>query len=134
MNNIFELSYFIKADSPEETDNFISKIRKNLEDGGAIVTDISRIEKKRLSYPIRKQTEAYFGHLKFLSKEGHDMGLLKDFFAAEPNIIRSLLVKASKSQESPRHRGARIERKAPPAQGAASEEAIDKKLEEILGA
>lgn len=133
LNNwLYELSYATKANSPEEAGLDVEKMRKFLEDKGVIVTDVSRTEKKRLAYPIKKESEAYFGHMKFLPKE--DIASeLNGFLKSQKNILRMVLVKAVAVEKAPRMQKPRKERKDT-VQVAADVEAIDKKLEEILGA
>ncbi len=130
MQNLYEISYFLKADSLEEAEETLNTMRKRLEDKGAMVTDSSRPEKRRLGYDIKGRSEAYFGALKFTAKDGQGASL-GETLEGQKKILRFMFVKAKK-EEVRRKRESRPERKIP-AEPATDIEVIDKKLDEILG-
>lgn len=129
----------------EEAKDFHQKTKNQALGFGALIEDEGRIEKIRLSYPIKKQLEANLGSFKFILDPAK-IDELNSKIKAENQILRVLCLKTIKPPQrqistKPFRPTSFTEIK--PAQGwstsggkeepAVSIEEIDKKLEEILG-
>lgn len=126
----------------EEAKDFHQKTKNQALGFGALIEDEGRIEKIRLSYPIKKQLEANLGSFKFILDPAK-IDELNSKIKAENQILRVLCLKTIKppqrqistkpfvapqtffATQTPKE----IKKEEP----AISVEEIDKKLEEILG-
>ena len=127
----YELAYLISSDlSKEEVKPFQDKIISFIQnEGGALIENVAPL-KKILSYPIKKQTQAYLAVLNFqLNPEK-----LADFekkIKAEVQILRYLILIKPKPKEVKAVPKKFVPKKAPERKVELKE--IEKKLEEILG-
>lgn len=143
---LYEISFLANPSMLEdEAKDFHQKIKNEAQGLGALIEDEGRIEKTRLSYPIKKHLEANFGNFKFtLDPAKIDELNLK--IKAENQILRVLCVKTERAPQrqintkpfkpatfteiKPTHSWSASDGKK---ELAANIEEIDKKLEEILG-
>lgn len=140
---LYEIGYLIAPSMlEEEARDFHQKIKNEAQGLGGLIEDEGRVEKIRLSYPIKKQTEAYLGNFKFTMESAKiDEFNLK--IKTEKNILRFLCVKTVRPQQrkiNTRPFSAPQTFLAPQTpkeiklgEPTANIEEIDKKLEEILG-
>lgn len=125
----YEISFLIRdeAETPE--------LLKILKQHGAEILFEGHLRKINLAYKIRKEASAYFGYLHFSAAPGAIAGL-EEALRTKVSILRYLIVTPPfarmKSQQRERPREAAP---ASPAQLSAmplSNEALEKKIEEIL--
>lgn len=144
----YELAFQISSNL-EEAD--VQKTRQDLEKAvishGGIVSFAKEPERVRLAYPIKHQTNAFFGYLNFNLESGEAVHQIRDELRLNSNVLRFLILKqeeesktrkedvirrmamaekrrarAIKAAEKPTHKEAE----------KADEKAIDEKLEEII--
>lgn len=129
---LYEVSYFLKASDLSEAAENASRIAGIIEKEHGIITFTAEPALKPLSYPLNKTTEAYWGWLRFLLKPEALINI-KEGFKNESPILRFMLVNAKKEERlrEPLHKRKQPILASPEKQ--ADLEAIDKKLEEILG-
>ena len=98
-----------------------------------------------LSYPIKKETQAFFGALRFMMEPDRAKALEHDL-RTHAGVLRALVIRVKEKIEKPRsprapHPGISAtprpqspppERKAPAPAAALSNEALEKKIEEML--
>lgn len=127
---LYEISYFLRAVSPEEATGKANLVNDSIEKEHGVIASQVQPVLKPLSYPIQKTTEAYWGWLKFMAKPEVATSI-KENLKARPEILRYMLVRAKKEEfiEQPLRKRRPI---ASPEKQAKIKE-IDKKLEEILG-
>lgn len=127
----YELAYLVKDENLTGAAAEIVKAQ-----GGEVRLEgnASRI---RLAYPINKQTEAYFGYVQFLAEPA----VAKTLEAAlnlDQRILRSLLMtppplkEKKRMGEGPRPVEPRVGRPSESRSLPLSNEALEKKIEEIL--
>ncbi len=134
----YELAYLISADvSEEETKALQSKIIGFVQDEGGVLDNEGAILKRKLAYPIKKQTLAYLGVL-FFQVEPEKLANLEKKLKMESLILRFLLLIKPVFKESKLSRR-RVAPRIGVQQPFVSEEEkkvelkeIEKKLEEIL--
>ena len=126
----YELTYLISPDlSPEEIKVFQEKIDSLLKEEGGRIEELKFPFRKKLAYPIKRRSEAYFGNLNFyLSPERLDNFEKK--LKKEPKILRYLILKKEvpKKIEIPKIKPKLIKKEK-----KVELEKIEEKLEEILG-
>jgi|WetSurMetagenome_2_1015567.scaffolds.fasta_scaffold303127_1 ribosomal protein S6 len=146
----YEINLLISPNFTEaEISAFIEKMKGDLQKYGK-VEGSALPERKKLAYPVLKQTEAWFCFFN-LKPEATDRKELLDFiekiFKENKDIIRSLIIKKdTKKTEAPakpmRKRPAKIEEKKEeqpatleekPKKPKAQLEEIGEKLDEMLG-
>jgi len=144
---LYEMSYLISpAYSEEEAGSFHQKLKSQVQELGGLVDAEGNVAKRRLSYPIKKMGEAYLAHFRFTADPEAISKLKTNLESKE--VLRYLLVGTRRAPPPPlriRRFGTTSVEKAVPMvktervsvtrelQPAADIEAIDKKLEEILG-
>ena len=126
---LYEITYLLKTEAEAASEFPAEPIKKQIEDRKGIILEELRAHKIRLSYPIKKQTEAIHGAFKFMMKPG-ELEALKESMSKERGILRYILAHA-KLRET-RRQAFGVKAKEP--RGAAADVAtIDKKLDELLG-
>ena len=144
----YELTYLLSSSIPEDgVLAAASEISRTVEQARGIVNRMETPKKRQLAYPIKKETAAYFGWIAFSSAPDGVAGLDKRA-KEDKRILRHLIVEEEVETRVPfvrpigPRRPAVGEKPAPagekPAREKAPEEtldleALDKKLEEILG-
>ena len=122
----YEMSYLLKPDIPEDKiDSEAIELKNIITENGGDIVQTNPPEKKRLSYPVKKQNQAYFGIVYFnTDKDGLDK--IKKNLAFYKKILRFLILsKIIKPKPSPI-----IAQQ--PAKTSAPTQSFDQKLESIL--
>jgi len=139
----YEFAFILKTED-------VSVVTKLLANGGFAVLTENPLEKIQLAYPIKKEDYAFFGYCHF---EG-DPAVIKNLrtdLKLNPGVLRYLLItppfikkpawRKSESAELPEEtkfnlpadRQARLaDRQSSPAESILTNEALEKKIEEIL--
>lgn len=134
----YEIAYLLSPNVPEEEVlTYSSKLTALIEDNKAVVKYVETPKKRKLSFPIKKERNAYFGWATFSSSPEN----LKDIgnkIKVMDGLLRYLIVEKEKREPLIRPmRQLRTEHTAAQPTGIPEEkldlEALDKKLEEILG-
>ncbi len=156
---IYETDYILKGDLGEEKAWEIGEsLRGLIENGQGIVIQESKPQKQNLGYPIKKHSSCYFGAFKFIFSVDKINSLKINF--GRLDLLRLLLVAAKNEKETNQSRFKRRIRQpadrhivatakknstakeetaankptSPPSSNEPLQvEALDKKLEEILG-
>lgn len=142
---LYEIAYLISpALTEDEARDFHQKRKNDVLELGGLIDHEGEIKKRRLSYPIKKMTEAFLAYFRIMLSRDNAEKLKKSF--EQENILRSLFVETKRNpvrvprikpatkpvaEETAAEKATTQEIKA--ADDAKIEE-IDKKLEEILGA
>jgi len=122
------------------------KLNKMIEDSGGVIRKAEEPRKKRLAYPVKKEINAYFGWTTFNAEKDAISGINKKIKALA-GLLRSMLTEEVEIEYRPQmlrtipSRPAQIRPTKPTAPKTTPEtqdekldlEALDKKLEEILG-
>lgn len=142
----YELAYILSSSIPEgEILVAAGKLSALIEEAKGIVKRVEAPKKRRLAYPIKKESNGYFGWTTFrMAPEG--MATLEKKIKGEKNLLRHVIVEEEIETRQPfvrpmTPRRAPTMQKAATIQMSAEEapeekldlEALDKKLEEILG-
>jgi len=137
-NKKYEIGFLAKEEG------FKEKLIKLLTDSGAEIFDNGGLSRIRLAYPIKKENSAFFGFIYFTSQpemiQKIDSNLrlnsevLRHIIIAEPIIQQPIQIAPSKMKRTVFAEKAEIKpevKKVKP-QPILSNEALEKKLEEIL--
>jgi len=122
----YEMSYLLTPDIPEDKiDSEAIELKNIITENGGDIVQTNPPEKKRLSYPVKKQNQAYFGIVYFnTDKDGLDK--IKKNLAFYKKILRFLILsKIIKPKPSP----ITVQQ---PAKTSAPTQSFDQKLESIL--
>ncbi|MEK7643348.1 MAG: 30S ribosomal protein S6 [Patescibacteria group bacterium] len=127
----YELSYWLTSGiSEEEASSAHEELRTLLDSHSAIVESWDSPRRRNLAYPIRKEREGYFGAFRFTVASDQVYAIDKKT-RDRKSILRSMLLgwqHAPTRQYVPRPQTAHKEE-----QVATDVQALDKRLEEILG-
>lgn len=121
----YEISYLLKSEED------VGLVIKALSDLGAEIVNESGISEIRLSYPIRRETRAYFAYLHFNLDPG-SIVKLRDVLQLNSRILRFLIVTPPFIKSQPRREI--LEFRAKPVEFPRvelSNDALEEKLEEI---
>lgn len=135
----YEIAYLLAPSIAEGNAlTYTGKISSWIEGENGIVNYPDKPKKRKLAYPVKKEETAYFGWTKFTAPSASVVNLNKKL-KTEPMILRHLVVE----DELPTSHLLPIQpvktyHKTPPSKRAEPVEqldleALDKKLEEILG-
>lgn len=129
----YEIAFLVKS---EEGVTAISSV---LAEVGATVTVGARPAELRLAYPIEKVSSALFGFIDFTAPPSA-IARIRESLAFSPQLLRFLVVTPPPVREAPRSRrpSVRDSRQDQPravsrGESHVSNEALEQKLEEILG-
>jgi len=139
----YELAYLLSSSVPEgEVLTWAGKITHAVTDAKGIVRRIEEPYLRRLGYPIQKETQAYFGWTTF-TVAPEKLAEIKKVLKALGKIIRLLILEETRKTAPVRPMRLRTIPTAPVTRPILREtekpeekldlEALDKKLEEILG-
>ncbi len=132
----YEVAVLLKAEE------FAPEVAKFLEQHEVEIREAGPLKKINLGYPIKKTTQAYFGYFHVLALPSSIAALDKDF-KTQQSVLRSLIVNVPK-QKPGTSEGSRERRpfmrkpmsvpmgEIKPPRKPLSNEAIEKKIEEIL--
>ncbi len=139
----YELTYLLSDSVPEgEALAYVGKISEVVESQNGAIRRVETPKKRRLAYPVRKEQNAYLGWTTFALSPEY-LSKVERQLKELPQVLRHLIVEEEVEARRPFLRplpprpfvGA--PRPAPPAEKKEDEkldlEALDKKLEEILG-
>ena len=139
---LYEVAYLIAPSfTEEEAQNFHQTIKNEVQSLGGLIDEEGRVEKRRLSYAIKKMREAYLASCRF-QLDPQKIEALETKMKIS-TVLRFLVIKTKRLPQrstsarpfgkitSPENKytAPEISKEAP----AANVEEIDKKLEEILG-
>lgn len=141
----YELAYLLSPSIPEEEIlTHANKLSILIEQAKGIVKHAETPRKRKLSYPILKERNAYFGWVTFQLEPNSVAELEKNIKSQK--LLRHLIVEEDEGEMRPQHFLRTIPSKSAPVahefvpqpSGESPEEkldleALDKKLEEILG-
>ena len=149
----YELAFHI---SPNLEDTDVQKTKQELEkmvsSHGGFISFSKDPERIRLAYPIKHQTNAYFGYLDFNLENPESANQIRDELRLNPNVLRSLFIKLEEkpgqrkedlvrriaAAERRRARAAKdvekpgVSKTEAPKMGEEAEKALEEKLEEII--
>lgn len=140
----YELAYLLPPSlSEEEVLTQAGKLTALIEESKGMIRKVEESKKRYLAYPVKKQTSAYFGWTTFavapefasrLEKKlrGQEQILRYMLVEEEEVTTRPFMLRTIPSRPQP-IRPRPIPREAPKADEKLDLEALDKKLEEILG-
>lgn len=143
---LYEVGFLLAPElNEEEVAGAVGTIRASVEESGGMLESATDPKLQRLAYPVNKKTQAYFGALYFLLSPSA-IGEVDTAMKRNTAVLRHLVAKRIKEEPRPLLRQPVIRKETPlalntPVQepSAAREEksvdveAIDKKLDEILG-
>ncbi|MDP3710573.1 MAG: 30S ribosomal protein S6 [bacterium] len=138
----YEIAYLLPISlSEEEVLTYTHKLSSWIEDAKAVVKYSETPKKRRLAYPIRKETGAYFGWMTFSSSPSFIKSIDKNI-KNDKDILRYLIVDRTgeETQVRPVYYAPTKTTEQPAASTQENKtdekldlEELDKKLEEILG-
>lgn len=137
----YELAYLLSPSLSEaEVSAWIEKLAGLIQDTKGIIRHQEPIQKRKLSYKVKREQNAYLGWVTFSIAPELIKNLEKQVKAL-PNLLRHLLIYEVEIKEPLRIFTPRVSQPRPthipPAQVPSDEkldlEGLDKKLEEILG-
>ncbi len=130
-NKEYELAFWMK----EESD--LAKIKALMDDLGLEITHTSEIKRTAFSYPMKKESEGYFGFIHFKSNT-ENLATLNHELKVEGSVLRFIISKNPIKKSEVREMRRQITESRPvekveqkPADLVTNEE-LEKKLEEIL--
>lgn len=144
MGKNYELAYLLSPSlSQEEVLAQVGKFTALVEESKGMIRKVEEPRKRTLSYPVKKQKSAYFGWTTFAMAQG-SVGALEKKIKSQTNMLRHLLTEEEIMEMRPfmlrtipsrpqPMRPRPIPREAPKTEEKLDLEALDKKLEEILG-
>ncbi len=141
----YELAYLLPSSTPEgEILPYMGKLTSMIEDAHGLVKRAETPKRRRLAYPIKKETQGYFGCNNY--NIAHDALMHIEKKIKGENLLRHMIIEEEietrppfqprTSRRMPLFGGeARPAREREPAkpEERLDLEALDKKLEEILG-
>lgn len=141
----YELAYILTSSIPEgEVSAVVAKLATIIQEQNGVIRRQEEARKRQLAYPVKKERVAYFGWITF-SMVPELITELKKKLAGEAQILRQLLVEEDMTQfnlpprrmYTPRPLASAVKSPETPTEETPEEkldlEALDKKLEEILG-
>ena len=106
----YELLFFTSLANEDKIDSIKKDLTKILESSGAkMVSDFTDIGKRKLAYPIKRDTHAFYSFVRFVleGEKRNDIGEINRRISLSDKIIRHLIVRAdeigkpiSQTQES----------------------------------
>lgn len=138
----YELAYlFLPSLTEEEVLTRVNELTVLVEENGGVIRHVKESRKIRLAYPVKKEKVAYFGHTTFtlapelltsLEKKIKNKKILRFLLVEEEVGKRPSVLRVVPSRPVlPRQKV--IPREEPKTEEKLDLEALDKKLEEILG-
>ncbi len=129
----YEIAFLVKSEEG------VSAISSVLAEVGAIIAVGAKPAELRLAYPIEKASSALFGFIDFTAPPAA-IARIRDSLSFSPQLLRFLIVTPPPVREAPRSRRPSVrdarqgeQRAAPRGESHVSNEALEQKLEEILG-
>jgi small subunit ribosomal protein S6 len=95
----YEMAYFLTSEIAEENAGAeTEEIVKILSENGGESVQFNPLQIKRLAYPIKKQNQAYFGVVFFLS-DNEGLEKIKKALVFNKKILRFLIVNATETSD-----------------------------------
>lgn len=138
MNIYYEYSYFLKSAGENEIAETAEKIKEEIKKKNCVIIEEDPAKQRRLSYPVKKQKEGFFGTIKFIA-EPENANLLVPVFKNNKDILRFFIkkiIKKSGTRNDKKRNARHFVKKLKPqtqSQNGVQIAEIDKKLEELLG-
>ena len=139
----YELSYLLPPSLSEEDALMrAGKLSKSIEESGGDIRRTDDPKKRKLAYEIKKHGSAYFGvivfrmppdHVKELDKKLKAEPVLRFLIGEEVPVARPQILRVIPSRPAPTHIPAPRPEGPEKQEEKLDLEALDKKLEEILG-
>ena len=127
-SKVYEVAFLAKSlDEEKALTELITQYRGNVVQKGAF-------QEIKLAYPIKKQTSAYFGYLRFEFLP-EDVDKLSETLKLHPGILRHLIVTPSTAKKAVERKpeAPEVAKPAPVSRTAVlTNEALEERLEEIL--
>lgn len=94
-NQYYELAFHITANLEEaDVQKTSQDLEKIITSDGGVISYAKNPEKIRLAYPIKHQTNAFFGYFNFTLESPEESVLkIRNDIQLNPNILRSLILK-----------------------------------------
>ncbi len=150
--NLYEIGYLLKSDlKDEELLAFSNELKEEISKKSGLVLSEGRNKRENLSYPISKETTAFFNWIKFNLPKTDVIKEISSHLEKQTSVLRFLTIKSSEEEKikpftprtfikKPRLDSNKIEKeettitkKSEPIKEKVKEEEIDKKIEELLG-
>ncbi len=90
-HKFYELGLWISIDS--ELDKELERIKKLLTSYGAEIFFVDSFNKRKMAYPVKKQTMGYFGYLLFKLDNGENILEIKNNLRKINSILRFIIIK-----------------------------------------
>lgn len=120
----YEMSYFLTAETPEDKiDSNISELNSLIAENGGENITMETAKRKWLSYPVKKQKEAYFG-VAYFNIVTEELDKIKKSLALNKKILRFMIINKPPKLERAAVTGESI--------SAPTQQSFDQKLENIL--
>jgi small subunit ribosomal protein S6 len=135
---LHELAFLISADvKDEELNGYLEKVDNFIKEEGGVMVESGRPTRIRLSYPIKRQSQAFLVSIIF-QLEAEKIANLDKKMRADDKILRYLLINKKLVKEIPRRVPKRYPLPVKEGREKSKEEkvgleSIDQKLDEILG-
>lgn len=131
---LYEATYLIKVDDDQKAAEKAEAFRGLVEKSQGIIASQNQPSLKTLGYPIKKETSAYWGWIKFMARPGV-LAELEEHLKSDSSILRFMIVRAGeeKVERVPRRRKQPVATPTTAPEDKTDVKEIDKKLEEILG-
>ena len=127
---LYEISCLVRKESEAAAQELMEKLKNYIEEKNGRSMEEPRLTKKMLSYPIRRDTEAYSGGFRFFLRP-EEVKTLEEIVKQDKNVLRYALFKSAIAAVPSRPLVRKTKRLAEKKTADIAE--IDKKLEEILG-
>jgi len=124
-----------------------SEVEQMISKHGGVITFAQQPQPKRLSYPIKHQSQSYFAWTQFTTDDDELLGALQEWARTRPEVLRHIILKVeAESDRRAAKQQAHLERKAAQQarEGAAVKKTtvekpaedkgkLEKQLEDVLG-
>lgn len=122
----YEMSYLLNPEIAEDkVETETAELNKVISDNGGAIVDSLPAIKRRLAYPIKKQNQAYFGVIYFIS-DTEELNKIKQSLALNKKLIRFLILN---EPLKPKVADAAVVK---PKESRPQTQSFDQKLESIL--
>ncbi|OGM97229.1 MAG: 30S ribosomal protein S6 [Candidatus Yanofskybacteria bacterium RIFCSPHIGHO2_01_FULL_39_8b] len=145
----YELAFHISSNLEEaDVQNTKQELERAITSNGGIISFAKELERIRLAYPIKHQTNAFFGYFNFnLELPEEPLDKIKDYLRSSQDVLRFLILKHEPEPKMDKknlvRKMAAVERRkiktvqqeklSTKQEGPRADEgAIDQKLEEII--
>lgn len=136
---LYELTYLLPLELKEDIQKISQEINAQIKENQGEIVKLENPILKKLAYPIKKQTSAFYGSIEFYFPPAKIKDLEKQI-KTKPGILRFLLAKKEAPQKTPSPQdlskesipSLTISKKMEPEKKVELKD-FDKKIDEILG-